>query len=98
MRIKLIVTCKPGDQPVEVITNLLCIAEWERIENRKLSDGKGVGASDLVAWAYNMFKQSGRLMPEATWREWLTKNPDMDIDTVDLTNPNPTEAAATAEN
>jgi hypothetical protein len=50
MKIKLAVTLTPGDEPIEVITNLLCIAEWERTEHRKISDGKGVGITDLVAW------------------------------------------------
>jgi hypothetical protein len=61
MKIKLAVTLTPGDEPIEVITNLLCIAEWERTEHRKISDGKGVGITDLVAWAFFMCKQSGRL-------------------------------------
>ena len=43
MRIKLRVTVTPGSEPVEVITNLLCIAEWERTEGRKVSDGRGIG-------------------------------------------------------
>jgi hypothetical protein len=96
MKIKLAVTLTPGDEPIEVITNLLCIAEWERTEHRKISDGKGVGITDLVAWAFFMCKQSGRLMPEATWKEWLTNHPDMEIEAVDQTDSNPTEAAATA--
>jgi hypothetical protein len=52
MKIKLAVTLTPGDEPIEVITNLLCIAEWERTEHRKISDGKGVGITDLVSWAF----------------------------------------------
>ena len=71
MKIKLAVTLKPGDQPIEVITNLLCITEWERTEGRKISDGRGVGMGDMVAWAYFMFKQSGRAMKETKWQEWL---------------------------
>jgi hypothetical protein len=35
-------------------------------------------------------------MPEATWKEWLTNHPDMEIEAVDQTDSNPTEAAATA--
>lgn len=98
MKIKLRVTVTPGSEPVEVITNLLCMTEWERTENRKLSDGRGVGANDMVSWAFFMFKQSGRLIPQATAQEWLKHNPDMEIEAVDQTDPNPTDAAATAAN
>jgi hypothetical protein len=98
MKIKLAVTLKPGDTPIEVTTNLLCITEWERTENRKLSDGRGVGATDLCSWAFFMFKQSGRLIKENTWKEWLANNPEMEIEGIDHTDPNPTEAAHTAAN
>jgi hypothetical protein len=98
MKIKLRVTVTPGSEPVELITNLLCITEWERTENRKVSDGRGIGMGDLVSWAFFMFKQSGRLMPYQTAAEWLRANPDMEIESVDQTNPNPTGAAATAAN
>jgi hypothetical protein len=43
MKIKLKVTPTPGGQVHEVSTNLLCIAEWEKQENRKVSDGRGIG-------------------------------------------------------
>lgn len=98
MKIKLRVTVTPGSEPVELITNLLCITEWERTENRKVSDGRGIGMGDLVSWAFLMFKQSGRLMPYQTAAEWLRANPDMEIESVDQTDPNPTAAAATAAN
>jgi hypothetical protein len=98
MKIKLRVTVTPSSEPVELITNLLCITEWERTENRKVSDGRGIGMGDLVSWAFFMFKQSGRLMPYQTAAEWLRANPDMEIESVDQTNPNPTGAAATAAN
>ena len=98
MKIKLRVTVTPGSEPVEVITNLLCITEWERTENRKVTDGRGIGMFDMVSWAFFMFKQSGRLMPQANAQEWLKQNPDMEIEAVDQTDPNPTGAAATAAN
>ena len=98
MKIKLRVTLTPDSEPVEVITNLLCITEWERTENRKVSDGRGVGMGDLVSWAFFMFKQSGRLIKEQTAQEWLRSYPDMEIESIDMTNPNPTDAAATAAN
>jgi hypothetical protein len=96
MKIKLRVTITPDSEPLTVITNLLCLAEWERVEGRKISDGRGVGIGDMVAWAFFMLKQSGRLMPQENWREWLQQNPEMQIEAVDETNPNPTDAAATA--
>lgn len=89
MKLKMCVTLTPNGEQVNVITNLLCIAEWERTEGRKISDGRGIGASDMVAWAFFMFKQSGRLIKEATWKEWLQTYPDMSIDLVDVTDPNP---------
>jgi hypothetical protein len=98
MKIKLRVTVTPGSEPVEVITNLLCITEWERTEGRKVSDGRGIGMGDLVTWAFFMLKQSGRPMPQQTATEWLRANPDMEIESVDQTDPNPTAAAATAAN
>lgn len=98
MKIKLRITVTPGSEPIEVTTNLLCIAEWERTENRKVTDGRGVGMGDMVSWAFFMLKQSGRLMPEMTAQEWLKNNPDMELEAVDQTNPNPTGAAATAAN
>ena len=92
MKIKLKVTPKPGVEPREVTTNLLVIAEWERNENRKVSDGRGIGVSDMVCWAYHLYKIAGDNMP-ATWQEWLKQNPDMEIEAVDQTDVNPTDAA-----
>lgn len=89
-----------GTGPIEVTTNLFCIAEWERTEGRKISDGRGIGVTDLVCWAYTMLKQTGlnHLAPEPTWREWLQNHPDCEITSVDETNPNPTDAATTDTN
>jgi hypothetical protein len=98
MKIKLRVTVTPDSEPVEVLTNLLCITEWERTENRKVTDGRGIGLTDMVSWAFFMFKQSGRPMPYATAQEWLKQNPNMEIEAIDQTDPNPTGAAATAAN
>ena len=84
--------------PVEVTTNLLCITEWERTENRKATDGRGIGVSDMVSWAFFMWKQSGRLVKEQSWKEWLTAHPDMEIVAVDQTDPNPTDAAVSDAN
>lgn len=98
MKIKLRITTKPGETPIEVTTNLLCVTEWERTENRKLSDGRGVGAGDMACWAFNMLKQSGRAIKQTDWRAWVADNPDMEIEGVDHTDPNPTVAAPTAAN
>jgi len=98
MKMKMCVTLTPDSEPIQVITNLLCICEWEKAENRKLSDGLGIGMTDIRSWAFFMLKQSGRLMPEATAAEWHKAHPNLEIDVVDETDPNPTVAAATAAN
>lgn len=73
-------------------TNLFVIAEWERTENRRVSDGRGIGASDLACWVHTLLTLKGEKLP-ATWREWLKENPDVEITAVDGTDPNPTVAA-----
>jgi len=95
MRLRLRIT-QPDKPAVEVYTNLLCITEWERVENRKMSDGRGIGLGDMACWAFNMLKQSGKPPKEETWREWVANNPETQIEGVDMTDPNPTEAAPTA--
>ena len=52
MRLKLKVDLGDGTEVRELTTNMFVICEWERTENRKTSDGKGIGYSDLVCWAY----------------------------------------------
>ena len=91
------VTPSPGDEPITVTTNLLCIAEWEKAENRKVSDGRGIGVTDMVFWAHFLLKKSGHKI-EATPKQWLDAHPDMEIETVDMTNPNPMGAALTESN
>lgn len=97
MKIKLKVTPTPGGQVYEVSTNLLCIAEWEKQENRKVSDGRGIGVGDMVFWAHFMLKLSGQKI-EPTAKQWLEAHPDMEIEAVDQTNPNPTVAELTEGN
>jgi hypothetical protein len=97
MRIKLKVITSPGAPPVEVTTNLLCIAEWEKTEGRKVSDGRGIGVMDMVVWAHFMMKLKGEKI-EPTAKQWLQANPDMEIESVDITDANPTDAALTAAN
>ena len=97
MKLKLKITPSPGDEPVTITTNLLCIAEWEKAENRKVSDGRGIGIMDMVFWAHFMLKRTN-YKTEATPKLWLEANPDMEIETVDMTNPNPTGGELTENN
>jgi hypothetical protein len=87
MRLKLKVDLQDGVAPVELTTNMFVICEWEKTEGRKISDGKGIGYTDLVCWAYNLLKLSGQTMP-ATYRDWVKANPNMTIEAIDETNPN----------
>jgi hypothetical protein len=66
---------------------MFVICEWEKTEGRKISDGKGIGYTDLVCWAYNLLKLSGQTMP-ATYRDWVKANPNMTIEAIDETDPN----------
>jgi hypothetical protein len=87
MRLKLKVDLQDGVQPVELTTNMFVICEWEKTEGRKISDGKGIGYTDLVCRAYNLLKLSGQKMP-ATYRDWVKENPNMTIEAIDETDPN----------
>jgi hypothetical protein len=99
MKLVMKVTPSPGDIPITVTTNLLCIAEWEKQENRKVSDGRGIGIMDMVFWAHFMLSgTSYKSKLQATPKLWLEAHPDMEIETVDMTNPNPTDAALTESN
>ena len=89
MRLKLKVDLNDGTQPVELMTNMFVICEWEKTEGRKISDGKGIGYTDLVCWAYNLLKLNGTKVP-ATYREWVKENPNMTIEAIDETDPNRT--------
>jgi|TARA_R110000823_G_scaffold312383_1_gene438997 hypothetical protein len=74
-------------------TNLWCIAEWERIENRRVSDGRNIGVSDYCCWAYLLLELKGETLP-ATWRQWLKENPAMECEPAGEEEiPNPTDAA-----
>ena len=87
MRLKLKVDLADCQGPIELTTNMFVICEWERTEGRKTSDGKGIGYSDLVCWAYHLLKLRGDKMP-ATYREWVRENPNMLIEAIDETDPN----------
>jgi hypothetical protein len=97
MKLVMKVTPSPGDEPITVTTNLLCIAEWEKQENRKVSDGRGIGIMDMVFWAHFMLKRTSHKL-EPTPILWLQAHPDMEIESLDMTNPNPTGGALTENN
>jgi len=94
MKIKIKVEMNDGTPAVELTTNLFVVCEWERIENRKVSDGKGIGYSDLCCWAYLIFQMRGDTLP-GDWRKWVKANPTMEISGVDETVGNPTGLALT---
>jgi hypothetical protein len=97
VKLKLAIDLKDGRGTREMTTTLFVIAEWERTENRKVTDGRGIGVTDMACWAYTLCKMAGDPVP-ATWQEWLQKYPDIEIDLVDQTNPNPTVGAPTDYN
>ena len=97
MKVKLSVDLHNGTPPVELVTNMYVVCEWEKLENRKVSDGKGIGYTDLACWAYHLCKLAGDTVPD-NWREWVKQHPDMDLTSVDETNPNPTALALTEDN
>jgi len=97
MKLKLSIDLNDGNGIREMNTNLFVIAEWERTENRKVSDGKGIGVSDMACWAFMLCKIAGDAVP-ATWQEWLKQHPDVEIEIKDQTNPNPTQGAITDSN
>ena len=97
MRLQLKVDLKDGTEIRELTTNLFVICEWEKTENRKVSDGKGIGYSDLCCWAYLILQVRGDSLP-ASWRQWVKANPDMEVAAIDETNPNPTALVLTEGN
>jgi len=94
MKVKISVDLNDGKGAKEYTTNMFVVCEWERLENRKVSDGRGIGYSDIACWAHLLLSLKGEKVP-ATWREWVKSNPDMDIHAVDETNLNPTLAEPT---
>ena len=97
MKVKLELDLQDGRGKRILTTNMFVVCEWERTENRKVSDGKDIGYSDLVCWAYNLCKLAGDPVPD-NWRAWLKQYPDMDLTSLDETNPNPTALALTEDN
>ena len=94
MKVKIKVELNDGTPAIELTTNLFIVCEWERLENRKVADGKGIGYSDLCCWAYLIFQMRGDTLP-ADWRKWVKANPTMEISGVDETVGNPTGSALT---
>jgi hypothetical protein len=94
MKLKLTITHAPGETPIEVKTNLLCIAEWEATMNRKVSDGLGIGIMDLAFWAHFLLKLGGHTKA-ANYKEWLEQHPDLEIESKDVTPLNPTDGVPT---
>ena len=78
MKVKLSIDLGDGKPAREMVTNMLAIVDWERTENRRSADGKGIGFSDMCCWAYTLCKLAGDKVP-ANWREWVAENPDMTI-------------------
>jgi hypothetical protein len=93
MRVKLRVDLQDGRGEREMVTNMLAIVEWEKLENRRSADGKGIGFADMCCWAYVLCKLAGDKVP-GTWREWVAEHPDMTIIPVEeTTDETPTIAA-----
>lgn len=98
MKIGLIVDLQNGEPAQTLFTNMFVITEWEQSENRKVSDGRGMGFSDMCCWAHTILKNAGQKLP-ATWKQWVKENPEMTIvSVVDDTNPNLTGGAPTEGN
>ena len=98
MKIGLIVDLQNGEPAQTLYTNMLIITEWEASENRKVSDGRGMGFGDMCCWAHTILKLSGKKIPP-TWNQWVKENPEMTITSVqDETNPNLTGGAPTEGN
>ena len=93
MRVKLKIDLKDGREPRTMVTNMLAIVEWEKTENRRSADGKGIGFVDMCCWAYILCKLAGDKVP-GTWREWVAEHPDMEITHVpDVEDDTPTIGA-----
>lgn len=91
------VDLKDGNGERELTTNMFVVCEWEKLENRKISDGKGIGYGDMACWAYLLCKLAGDKVP-ANWREWVKQYPEMTLEAIDETNPNLTALALTDDN
>jgi len=91
------------DAPVETyFTTLFVITEWERIENRRLGDGRGFGATEIAWCLWFILKLKGEDVGDdaRAWREMLHhQHPDWIItEGRDMTDPNPTGGDHSEEN
>ena len=48
MKVKLELDLQDGRGKRTMTTNMFVVCEWEKLENRKVSDGKGIGYSDIA--------------------------------------------------
>jgi hypothetical protein len=74
----------------------LLVTEWERLERRNIQQLSASPLySDYCCWMHTILKLKGEQVGD-NWREWISKNPDIDIlPVLDETDPNPTDAAPT---
>ena len=97
MKIKLQLTRSADAVPEFYWTNLFVITEWERLERRNIQQLSSQPLySDYCCWMHTILKIKGEQVGD-TWRDWISKNPDIEIlPIVDETDVNPTDAAPTA--
>jgi hypothetical protein len=99
MKIKLQLKRTPDSAPEYYYTNLFVVTEWERLERRNIQQLSASPLySDYCCWMHTILKLKGEQVGDS-WRDWISKNPELDIVPVlDETDPNPTGAAPTAAN
>jgi hypothetical protein len=98
MRVGLEIDLKNGEPPQTLYTNMFVMTEWEDVYNRKISDGRGMGYSDMCAWAYILLGIGFHFTKENV-KKWIKENPEMTIKSVvDETNPNHTGGVLTEGN
>ena len=96
-KVKLEIELGDGSPPFRINTTLHAICEWEEKFNRKLTDGRPLGAADWTFWAHTILKLTMKLPDD--WKDWVKENPEMDVTPVsDDTNPNLTGEAPTEGN
>ena len=97
-KVKLEIDLDNGTPSFQIYTTLFAICEWEEKFNRKLTDGRPLGAADWAFWAYTILKLRGEKMPD-DYKDWLKENPGLDVTPVmDNTNPNLTGGELTEGN
>ena len=96
MKIKLQLKRSADATPEHYWTNLFVITEWERLERRNIQQLSSHPLySDYCCWMHTILKLKGESVGD-TWRDWISKNPDIEIlPVLDETDTNPTDAAPT---